>query len=82
MRTDTRPVTLPAEGFVRLRTVLAVFPVSRSEWKRGVKEGRYPAPSKLTPRVPAWDVADIRALIARVQQASQPKTKAAAGTAA
>ena len=56
-------VELPSEGFVRLRTVLAVFPVNRWEWRRGVKAGRYPAPVRLSPRVHAWKVADIRALI-------------------
>lgn len=48
---------------MRLRTVLAVFPVSRWEWARGVKEGRYPKPVRLTARVPAWKASDIRALI-------------------
>lgn len=56
-------VALPLEGFVRLRTVLAVFPVSRWEWARGVKDGRYPAPVQLTRRVRAWKASDIRALI-------------------
>lgn len=58
-----RIVDLPAEGFVRLPTVLAVFPVNRWTWARGVREGRYPQPVRLTPRVSAWKVADIRALI-------------------
>lgn len=56
-------VTVPSEGFVRLRTVLAMFPVSRWEWARGVREGRYPQPVQLTARVRVWKVADIRALI-------------------
>ena len=63
MSARVRTVALPAEGFVRLRTVLQVFPVNRWEWRRGVKAGRYPAPVRLSPRVHAWKVADIRALI-------------------
>ena len=55
---------LPAHGYVRLETVLTVFPVGRSTWWKGVKEGRYPANVKLGPRVSAWRVEDIRALLA------------------
>jgi prophage regulatory protein len=61
----TVPV-LPQEGFVRLTTVLAVFPVSKSTWWAGVKTGRYPRPHKIGPRCTAWKVEDIRALIGRV----------------
>jgi predicted DNA-binding transcriptional regulator AlpA len=73
MTARVRTVELPAEGFVRLRTVLAVFPVSRSEWKRGVKDGRYPAPVRLTPRVRAWNVIEIRSLINVTAQQQQPQ---------
>lgn len=55
--------TLPAEGFVRLPQVLAVFPVSRTTWLRGVKEKRYPAPVQLSPSTVAWRVEDIRRLL-------------------
>lgn len=54
---------LPETGFVRLPQVLAVFPISRSAFWAGVKEGRYPSPIKLSPRCTAWRVEDIRALI-------------------
>ena len=56
---------LPEIGFVRLATVLAVYPVGRSTWWAGVKEGRFPAPVKLGPRVTAWPVDAIRELIER-----------------
>lgn len=56
---------LPETGFVRLRDILRVIPISKSSWWAGVKEGRYPASVKLSPRVTAWRVEDIRALIAR-----------------
>lgn len=55
--------TLPETGFVRLPDVLKVFPVSRSTWWAGIKEGRYPAPVKLGVKMSAWRVSDIRALI-------------------
>ena len=55
---------LPETGFVRLPEVLKVFPVSKSSWWAGVKEDRYPKPVKLGPKMTAWRVEDIRALIA------------------
>lgn len=54
---------LPETGFVRLPEVLKVFPVSKSTWWAGVKEGRFPKPVKLGPKTTAWRVEDIRALI-------------------
>lgn len=54
---------LPSTGFVRLPTVLAVIPVSKSTWWAGIKTGRFPKPVKLGPRITAWRVEDIRALI-------------------
>jgi predicted DNA-binding transcriptional regulator AlpA len=39
------------------------IPISASTWWLGVKQGRYPAPVKLGPRITAWRVEDIRALI-------------------
>lgn len=58
-----RTIILPEIGFVRLPEVLAVFPVSKSAWWAGIKEGRFPKPVKLGPKTTAWRVQDIRALI-------------------
>ncbi len=73
MGTITPKHTLPETGFVRLPSIIgdakadppipAIIPVSRSTWLEGVKTGRYPRPVKLGPRVAAWRVSDIRALI-------------------
>jgi predicted DNA-binding transcriptional regulator AlpA len=60
--------TLPVEGYVRLPQVLSVFPISKSSWWAGVADGRYPQPVKLSPRVTAWKVEDIRQLIADLGQ--------------
>jgi len=60
-------IKLPQTGFVRLPGVLAPngpIPVSKSTWWAGIKDGRYPKPVKLGPRITAWRVEDIRALIA------------------
>lgn len=65
---------LPETGFLRLTQIIgnpkaeppipAIIPVKKSCWWAGVKSGRYPKPVKLGPRVTAWRVEDIRALIA------------------
>jgi prophage regulatory protein len=60
------PSPLPDTGFVRLPSILSPhgpIPVSKSTWWAGVKTGRYPKPVKLGPRITAWRVEDIRALI-------------------
>ena len=67
--------TLPETGYVRLPQIVgnpkakppipAVIPVSKSTWWAGVKAGRYPRSVKLGPRITAWRVEDIRALIER-----------------
>ena len=56
---------LPAVGFVRLPTVLSVFPISAASWWNGIRDGKYPKGIKLGPRTTAWRVADIRALLER-----------------
>jgi len=40
-----------------------IIPVSRSSWYKGISEGRYPKPVKLSERTSAWRVKDIRKLI-------------------
>lgn len=63
-----KTTVLPDTGFVRLSSVLAPrgpIPVSKSTWWAGIKEGRYPKPVKLGPRITAWRVEDIRELIER-----------------
>jgi prophage regulatory protein len=65
---------LPASGFFRLRQIIGdpkayppippIIPVSKSTWWAGVKSGRFPKPVKtLGPRITAWRVSDIKALI-------------------
>ncbi|MCB1518920.1 MAG: AlpA family phage regulatory protein [Hyphomicrobiaceae bacterium] len=57
---------LPQTGFLRLPAIIAPngpIPVSKSTWWAGVKNGRYPKPVKLSTRVTAWRVEDIRDFI-------------------
>ncbi len=58
---------LPVTGFVRLPSIirpLGPIPVGKSTWWAGVKDGRFPKPVKLGPRITVWRAEDIRALIA------------------
>lgn len=60
------PDELPRTGFLRLRSILAPagpIPVSKSTWWAGVRDGRFPKPTKLGSRITVWRVEDIRNLI-------------------
>lgn len=66
MQSDTIPYLsyLPPAGFLRLRQVLSVVPVSKSTWWAGVRSGRYPQPTRsLGARITAWRCEDIRKLL-------------------
>jgi prophage regulatory protein len=79
---NARP-NLPPTGFLRLPQVLAVFPISRSQWYAGVKSGRYPQGVKLGPRTTAWPVASIAELIDTLGSAKcPPPSSTCAGTSA
>lgn len=68
---------LPPTGFVRLPVILAVFPVGKSTWWAGVRDGRFPPAVKLGPRTTAWRVEDVRQLLERLN-AIQPTEAARA----
>jgi prophage regulatory protein len=65
---------LPQTGFLRLPQIIgnpkanppipALIPIKKSCWWEGVRAGRFPKPVKIGPRVTAWRVEDILALIA------------------
>jgi predicted DNA-binding transcriptional regulator AlpA len=67
------PATLPAEGFIRLRDVLRVIPVSEAAWWAGIRCGKYPPPVHLGAQSGAWRVDDIRALIKATSEAKPSK---------
>lgn len=64
---------LPETGFLRLSQILgdkksdppipAIYPVSKSTWWNGVRDGRFPKPVKLSIRCTAWRASDIRDLV-------------------
>jgi prophage regulatory protein len=68
LRPASSSAILPETGFVRINTVLQVFPISRSGWWQGVRDRKYPAAYKLSPRCTAWKVEDIRALLEQLSQ--------------
>ena len=55
-------------SFLKLNDVLKLFPVSSSTWYRGIKQGRYPKPIKLSKHASAWCSTDIDALINQVSE--------------
>ena len=59
---------LPDTGYLRLPEVLRVIPVSKSTWWLGISKGKYPRGVKLSERITAWHVDDIRRCIAEFQQ--------------
>lgn len=55
---------LPGTGFMRQPAVLKVVPFSPATLWRKVKSGAFPKPVKLSERVTAWQVGDVRAFLA------------------
>lgn len=60
------PIALPETGFVRIKTVLAVIPVSVATWYRWINAGKAPKPVPLGENIAAWRAEDIRALIKKL----------------
>lgn len=68
---------LPETGFLRLPSIIGnpkadppvppLIPVGKSCWWEGVRDGRFPKPIKISPRVTAWRARDIRDLVARLE---------------
>ena len=55
---------LPDCAFVRQPVIEALFGYSSATVWRRVKDGRLPAPKKLSDRVTAWNVGDLRRALA------------------
>lgn len=62
--------SLPATGFLRQTQVLCLVPISKSTLWRRVQACTFPGPVKLSARVTAWRVEDIRRWIDRQGVAS------------
>ena len=62
---------IPHTGFLRIRQILSVIPVSPSSWWAGVASGKYPPAIKLGARTTVWRAEDIHALITDLGQTSK-----------
>ena len=66
--------TLPSTGFIRQAQLIPAFvPFSAATLWRRVRSGDFPKPVKLSDRVTAWRVEDVRAWIERHGGASRGK---------
>lgn len=66
MTTHPAAKVFPSHGFVRFSNLIAPegpIPVSRSSLYLMIKEGRFPAPVKLSARTSAWRVEEIQSYI-------------------
>lgn len=69
---DTANQSGEHQGYLREKQIIpSLFPVSRAEWWRGVKEGRYPAALKISEGVTVWRREDIQALLRRLDRESE-----------
>ena len=69
---------LPSTGYLRLKQILGtkksnppippIIPIGKTSWWQGIKEGRYPSPIKISPRITVWKVEDIRLLLQSLNQ--------------
>jgi predicted DNA-binding transcriptional regulator AlpA len=57
-------------GFLRLPEVLELIPISKSSWLTGVKDGRYPKPSRIGLRTMAWSTHSIEMLVNKLSEGS------------
>lgn len=63
---------LPPTGYLRLKQILGnqktnppiqpIIPIGKTSWWQGIREGKFPKPIKLGPRITVWRIEDIRAL--------------------
>jgi predicted DNA-binding transcriptional regulator AlpA len=63
------PTEFPRTGLVRLRSILSPHgpvPVGKTTWWKGVREGRFPKPTKLSAKVTVWRAEDVHDLIAKI----------------
>ena len=59
----TELANLPDDSLISQNDVLTIIRISRTSWWRGVKDGRYPKPVKLGPRMNRWRIGNIRDLV-------------------
>lgn len=68
----TAPPRIPADGFMRLRQILEIVPISKSHWWALVRDGAAPSALKLSPRCTAWLAKDVREFCERMSAKGRP----------
>lgn len=68
----TLPESLTKDVLLRLPQVLAVVPIPKSSWWRGIKEGRFPKGIKLSARTTVWRASEIEALVNGLGDRTKP----------
>jgi prophage regulatory protein len=64
LSTSYRRIDLEQPGFLRLKEVLTILPISRAAWYAGIQSGRYPPPVSLGGRRSVgWSTSAIKMLI-------------------
>ncbi|CUX26459.1 Phage transcriptional regulator, AlpA (modular protein) [Agrobacterium fabrum str. J-07] len=61
----------PQTGFVRLNQIVGPngpLPISKSGFWAGVKNGKFPQPHKISPRVTVWKAEDIHDLLREIER--------------
>jgi len=56
---NTTPPITPREGFIRTPQLLFLLGVGKTTLWEGIKDGRFPKPTKLGPRINVWRAAEI-----------------------
>jgi prophage regulatory protein len=52
-------MNMQVTGFLRMKQVLELLPVARSTLYSWIKQGKFPKPVKLGPKISAWRMTDI-----------------------
>ena len=60
-------------GFWRIKDILTILPIGKSTLWLMVKQGRFPQPVKLGPKITAWRISDIKKYLERFSQ-NNPET--------
>jgi len=71
MNTIRTATNIPTTGFLRIRQILALIPISPTSWWTGVASGKYPKGIKLGARTTVWRAEDIYALMDSLSQPAQ-----------
>lgn len=57
--TDTKPFTIPPQGFSRAKQILQLLPIGKTKFYKMVKDKEFPQPIRLSPNTVVWKNAEI-----------------------